>query len=212
MSGKEYFNFSHWPFWSTGRGLFLLSNVFSWRALPRGQPLTLVCVPLVYASIEKWYPFHIPTTASQQVSKSVKVPLQEPVTWFLTPFKQNLPVLAIMWGCLVPRSVLADSQSRATGAILVPRKGSWEMRSPLRQHRKLPCSITRYSLIDRSSVFYPTVEAPRNQAAQGESPQVLRLRARLARFWVEFNHGNVLGTPSFLGCYEDTQKLVKNWF
>ena len=129
----------------------------------------------------------------------------------LTPFKQNLHVSAITWSCLVPRSVLADLQSRATGEILVPRKGSWERRSPLRQLGKLPCSIARYSLIDGSRVFYLTVEAPRNQAAQGLSPQVLRLHTRLARCWVEFNHGNVLGTPSLLGCYTRLCKtLAKN--
>ena len=67
--------------------------------------------------------------------------------------------------------------------------------APTRKAPMFHCAI----LLDRSSpVFYSTVEAPRNQAAKGLSPQVLRLHARLARCWVEFNHGNVLGTPQWL--------------
>ena len=128
----------------------------------------------------------------------------------LTPFKQNLHVSAITWSCLVPRSVLADLQSRATGEILVPRKGSWERRSPLRQLGKLPCSIARYSLIDGSRVFYLTVEAPRNQAAQGLSPQVLRLHTRLPLCWVDSTMGMFWGRHRYLVVTRLCKTVAKN--
>lgn len=142
-----------------------------------------------------------------QLKKSLFPALVYPKPEKGTAFGQSLPALANTGSCLAPRHVLVDSQSRAPGTTLVLGKGSWGKCTPLHQRWTLPCFTARYSLINRSRVFYSTVEAgAQERSSTGSIPQVLRLHSRLARCWVEFNHGNVLGTPPFLGCSEVAQK------
>ena len=94
-----------------------------------------------------------------QLKKSLFSALIYPKPEKGTAFGQSLPALANTASCLVPRRVLADSQSIAPGATLVLGKGSWERCTPLCQRRTLPCCTARYSLINRSRVFNSTVEA-----------------------------------------------------
>ena len=76
----------------------------------------------------------------------------------------------------------------------------------------IPLRDTPWSICSR--VFYSTVEAPRNEAAQHSEylPQVLRLHARMARLVVGSNStmGMFWGRHRFLAVTRLRRKLAKN--